>query len=98
MTTMDNNVKRFKGYTLNELRYRMVVNSAKQQQVKAGIDQAVSSVTSIAKAFTVKPEEKQEVRPTGGLLGKLDAVISVGNYAVAGYSLFKSVRDIFSKK
>ncbi|MDE6267087.1 MAG: hypothetical protein K2M07_07050 [Muribaculaceae bacterium] len=94
----DNSYKRFQGYTLKELRYRMVVNSAKQQQVKAGIDQAVSSVTAITKAFSSKPEEREELRPTGGVLGKLDAIISVGNYAVAGYSLFKSVRDIFAKK
>ena len=96
---MENKYKRFKGYTLNELRYRMVVNSAKQQQVKAGIDQAVSSVTSIAKAFKVKPDEAVIEKPSGtGLLGKLDAVISLGNYAVAGYSLFKTVKEIFKKK
>lgn len=95
---MENKYKRFKGYTLKELRYRMVVNSAKQQQVKAGIDQAVSSVTAITKALKAKPEEAVIEKPSSGLLGKIDTLIEVGNYALAGVGLFRTVKQIFGKK
>lgn len=91
---MENNYKRFKGYTLKELRYRMVVNSAKQQQVKAGIDESVSTVTNLFKSVKSKPEEP-EFKP--GLLGKIDAIITAGNYAIAGYTLFKNIKSVFGK-
>lgn len=89
--------KRFRGYTLKELRYRQVVNSAKQQQVKAGIDDALSSVRALKRAISSHPEP-EETRRSTGLLGKVDTIIEVGNYALAGVSLFRSVKQIFGKK
>ncbi|MDE7153674.1 MAG: hypothetical protein K2O00_04415 [Muribaculaceae bacterium] len=91
--------KRFRGYSFKELRYRQVVNSAKQQQVKAGIDDALASVRSLKNALSSKHEyEPEEKRHSAGLLSKVDTLIEVGNYAVAGVSLFRSVKQIFGKK
>ena len=93
---MENNHKPFKGYGLKELRYRMVVNTAKQQAVKTRIDDAVGSVTSLGKKFSAFTSGEHDRK--SGLIGKIDAVLSLGNYAMAGFDLFKQIKSSFRKE
>ena len=72
-------VKKFKGYTIDELRYRM----------------------AMATLQTMINESPLNSNNSSGILGKMLRGLSFIDYALMGYSAFKSVRGImgfFNKK
>lgn len=78
--------KPFKGYTLNELHYKMALATLKKEFCK---EQLVAG-------FKATMEESPLSNPgkSNGILGKMLQGLSYVDYALMGYSAFKSVRGI----
>jgi hypothetical protein len=85
-------VKKFKGYTIDELRYRMAMATLQKEFTKEQF---------MAELQTMINESPLNSNNSSGILGKMLRGLSFIDYALMGYSAFKSVRGImgfFNKK
>lgn len=102
MTTDNNNLlpvhpqaseKKFSGFTIDELRYKIVYTTLQKEFCK---DKLFSSVRKTMDTTPFTSSGKKNMSGVGGtMLSGLLKGLSYADYFVVGFSLFKSVKSIF---
>lgn len=78
--------KPFKGYTLDELRHEMALATLKKEFCK---EQLMGRIKA-----TMERSPLSNTRQSAGILGKMLKGLNYVDYALMGYSVFKSLRGI----
>lgn len=81
--------KKFKGYTMDELRYQRAMIALQKEFAKQRISHRVRNL----KHYSIFSKNSSKV---GNVATKLLSGVSYIDYALIGYSLFNSGRKIFS--
>lgn len=85
---------RFKGYTLEELRYQRAMTALQKEFAKSRIAHKVNNVRK--RSFFGKDTSTSTFSKVGGIAAKLLSGVSYLDYAMLGMTLFKSGKKIYS--
>ena len=85
----------FEGYTLEELRYQRALIALKADFCKESLKTSVGEITQLSR-FTRKNKTSSLLKGSG-IVGKLAKSLDVLDYAVLGFTMFKTVKSLISK-
>ncbi|MDE7382241.1 MAG: hypothetical protein K2N03_08985 [Muribaculaceae bacterium] len=94
ITEQENN--EFKGYSLEDLRYRRALIALQKEFAKSKITSSVSNLQSLSPFSKNFGKGKSKVGKVGAIAGKLVSGFNYLDYAMIGYNLFTSFRKILS--
>lgn len=84
---------KFKGYTINEIRYQRALAALQRQFAKEKI---ISQATRIRKRGLFGTSEKKGVMAkAGGVASKMLTGLNYVDYALIGFSVFGTLRKVF---
>ena len=88
----------FEGYTLEELRYQRALIALKADFCKERLKTSVGEITQNGplSRFTRKNKTSSLLKGSG-IVGKLAKSLDVLDYAVLGFTMFKTVKSLISK-
>ncbi len=80
---VDHTSPEWKGYTLEELNYRMEVNKIKQQIVVERIES------------TFRAMKETNIARTSGFMSKFNSISMIADYGVIGFKVFTKLRSLY---
>lgn len=83
----------FKGYTLDELRYQRALVLLKKEFSKQQLTESFKQIKANSSLATFNDTKGTK----SGIVGKILKSLDYMDYAMMGYSLFKSIRKFASK-
>lgn len=93
--TITGNKKKFKGYSIEDIRYQRALIALRREFCKSKLNHSAKKISSFSPFG--QPSKKQSKWSSIGLVAqKLLGGVSYLEYAMVGFSIFNSGRKIFS--